>query len=45
LKGQIGNHHNFISENSRPVIEVRTEVDKFRGFLHDVISFEPDYIL
>jgi gamma-glutamylcyclotransferase (GGCT)/AIG2-like uncharacterized protein YtfP len=27
------------------VIEVKSEVDKFRGFLHDVISFEPDYIL
>lgn len=24
---------------------MRSEVDKFRGFLHDVISFEPDYIL
>jgi hypothetical protein len=24
---------------------VKSEVDKFRGFLHDVISFEPDYIL
>ena len=27
------------------MIEVKSEVDKFRGFLHDVISFEPDYIL
>ena len=26
-------------------IQVKSEVDKFRGFLHDVISFEPDYIL
>lgn len=24
---------------------MKSEVDKFRGFLHDVISFEPDYIL
>lgn len=22
-----------------------SEVDKFRGFLHDVVSFEPDFIL
>lgn len=35
----------FIEENSRPMIEVRSEVDKFRGFLHDVVSFEPDFIL
>jgi hypothetical protein len=27
------------------LIEVKSEADKFRGFLHDVISFEPDYIL
>ena len=24
---------------------MKSEVDKFRGFLHDVISFDPDYIL
>ena len=24
---------------------MRSEVDKFRGFLHDVVSFEPDFIL
>jgi hypothetical protein len=24
---------------------VKSEIDKFRGFLSDVISFEPDYIL
>jgi len=35
----------FVQENARPIIEVKSEVDKFRGFLHDVISFEPDYIL
>ena len=27
------------------MIEVRSEVDKFRGFLHDIVSFEPDFIL
>jgi hypothetical protein len=27
------------------MIEVRSEVDKFRGFLQDVVSFEPDFIL
>jgi uncharacterized protein (DUF362 family) len=42
---KIKNHVGFVNENARPVIEVKSEVDKFRGFLHDVISFEPDYIL
>ena len=42
---KIGDHVGFVMENARPVIEVKSEVDKFRGFLHDVISFEPDYIL
>ena len=42
---KINNHVEFVQENARPVIEVKSEVDKFRGFLHDVISFEPDYIL
>lgn len=42
---KIGNHVDFVQENARPIIEVKSEVDKFRGFLHDVISFEPDYIL
>jgi N-acetylneuraminic acid mutarotase len=27
------------------MIEVRSEVDKFRGFLQDIVSFEPDFIL
>lgn len=34
-----------MQDNARPVIEVRCEIDKFRGFLHDVLSFEPDFIL
>ena len=34
-----------MEENSRPDIKVRSELDKFRGFLHDVVSFEPDFIL
>ena len=34
-----------MQENARPTIEVCCEVDKFRGFLHDVVSFEPDFIL
>ena len=41
----IAKHKCYLEENSRPQIEVRSEVDKFRGFLHDVVSFEPDYIL
>jgi hypothetical protein len=45
LKGKISQHCSFFQENSRPNIQVRSEVDKFRGFLHDVISFEPDFIL
>ena len=45
FEGKIGNHVDFVQENARPTIEVKSEVDKFRGFLHDVISFEPDYIL
>jgi hypothetical protein len=32
-------------DNARPQIEISCEIDKFRGFLHDVISFEPDFIL
>lgn len=42
---KIKSHTVFIEENSRPLIEVRSEVDKFRGFLQDVVSFEPDFIL
>ena len=42
---KIKSHTVFIEENSRPLIEVRSEVDKFRGFLHDIVSFEPDFIL
>jgi hypothetical protein len=34
-----------MQDNARPQITVRCEVDKFRGFLHDVLSFEPDFIL
>jgi len=34
-----------MQDNARPNIEVRCEIDKFRGFLHDVLSFEPDFIL
>lgn len=45
LKQKILQHNSFFQENSRPNIQVKSEVDKFRGFLHDVISFEPDYIL
>lgn len=45
LKTKIHQHNSFFQENSRPNIQVKSEVDKFRGFLHDVISFEPDYIL
>lgn len=45
FEAKIGNHVDFVQENARPIIEVKSEVDKFRGFLHDVISFEPDYIL
>jgi SMC interacting uncharacterized protein involved in chromosome segregation len=45
LKLKINQHNSFFQENSRPNIQVKSEVDKFRGFLHDVISFEPDYIL
>jgi len=42
---RLKNHHKFMQDNARPVIEVRCEIDKFRGFLHDVLSFEPDFIL
>ena len=45
LKMKISQHNSFFQENSRPNIQVKSEVDKFRGFLHDVISFEPDFIL
>jgi len=39
------NHKIYLEENSRPEIVVRSEVDKFRSFLSDVVSFEPDFIL
>lgn len=41
----IQEHKVYLDENSRPNIVVRSEVDQFRGFLHDVVSFEPDFIL
>ena len=45
FKVQIAKHKHYLEENSRPNIIVRSEVDQFRGFLHDVVSFEPDFIL
>ena len=45
LESRISQHSAFFQENARPNIVVKSEVDKFRGFLHDVISFEPDFIL
>ena len=45
FKNVINSHIDTMQVNARPKIEVKSEVDKFRGFLHDVISFEPDYIL
>ena len=38
-------HKSYLQDNSRPNIIVRSEVDQFRGFLHDVVSYEPDFIL
>jgi hypothetical protein len=34
-----------MQENARPSIEVSCEVEKFRGYLQEVVSFEPDFIL
>lgn len=45
FESKIGHHIDYVNKNARPAIEVRSEADKFRGFLHDVISFVPDYIL
>ena len=45
FESKIGHHIEFVQRNARPAIQVRSEADKFRGFLHDVISFEPDYVL
>ena len=45
FKTQISKHKTYLEENSRPNIVVKSEVDQFRGFLHDVVSFEPDFIL
>lgn len=45
FENKIGCHIEYVQRNARPSIEVKSEADKFRGFLHDVISFEPDYIL
>lgn len=45
FESKVHTHIEFVRKNARPAIEVKSEADKFRGFLHDVISFEPDYIL
>jgi len=45
FQSKLKSHSTFMQQNARPSIEVRCEVDKFRGFLHDVVSFEPDFIL
>lgn len=45
LELTISSHIESMSRNARPQIEVKSEADKFRGFLHDVMSFEPDYIM
>lgn len=45
FQSKIQNHNKFMTDNARPIIEISCEIDKFRGFLHDVISFEPDFIL
>ena len=42
---KIQSHNKFMSDNARPQIEISCEIDKFRGFLQDVLSFEPDFIL
>lgn len=42
---KITNHFEFVNKNARPNISVKSEIDKFRGFLRDVVSYEPDYIL
>jgi hypothetical protein len=42
---KLKSHGRFMTDNARPNIEVRCEIDKFRGFLNDVLSFEPDFIL
>lgn len=45
FKREIEKHKQYLADNSRPNIVVKSEVDQFRGFLHDVVSFEPDFIL
>ena len=45
FQSKIQSHSKFMQDNARPVIEISCEIDKFRGFLYDVISFEPDFIL
>jgi hypothetical protein len=45
FKQTITTHQTYLQENSRPNVVVRSELDKFRGFLKDVVSFEPDFIL
>jgi hypothetical protein len=35
----------MMQDNAKPKVDVKCETDKFRGFLSDVISFEPDYIM
>jgi hypothetical protein len=45
FKTKTSTHSGFLAKNARPTIKVLVEVDKFRGFLKDVVSFEPDFIL
>jgi len=45
FRSKLKSQSTFMQQNARPSIEVRCEIDKFRGFLHDVVSYEPDFIL
>lgn len=45
LQALCNNIKGFLNANARPRVNVQVEVDKFRGFLRDVISYEPDFIM
>lgn len=38
------NLNNTINNQKEPKIRVNAEFDKFKGILHEIVSFEPDLI-
>lgn len=43
-KEKTQNLNNTINNQKEPKIKVSAEFDKFKGILHEIVSFEPDLI-